>query len=222
VDNQVIDSSQSSHHGAVRGLAHHFETLPQQREANTLGMWLFLATEILFFGALFAIYLVYRSAYPAIFAEASSHLDVLRGFINTVFLLTSSLTMALAVHAAEARDRRRMLLMMGATAGLGLIFLVVKATEYYTEYEEQLIPGLIFVWEGAGAGQAELFFTLYFVMTAIHAVHMIIGLAVLAAMMLYGWRGGYEVDSMPVERFGLYWHFVDIVWIFLFPLLYLI
>jgi cytochrome c oxidase subunit 3 len=111
---------------------------------------------------------------------------------------------------------------MAATAGLGLIFLGIKATEYYTEYEEQLIPGLIFVWEGAGAGPAELFFTLYFVMTAIHAVHMIIGLAVLAAMMLYGWRSGYEVDAMPVERFGLYWHFVDIVWIFLFPLLYLI
>ena len=112
--------------------------------------------------------------------------------------------------------------MMAATAVLGLIFLGVKATEYYTEYEEQLIPGLTFVWEGTNARGAQLFFTIYFVMTGLHAIHMIIGLAILAVMMIYGWRGGYEVDPMPVERFGLYWHFVDIVWIFLFPLLYLI
>jgi cytochrome c oxidase subunit III len=209
----------ASEHGA---LAHHFETLPQQREANRLGMWLFLATEVLFFGALFAVYLVYRAAYPDTFAAASSHLDVWRGTINTVILLTSSLTMALAVHAAETRGRRRMVLMMGATALLAILFLGIKATEYYTEFEEQLIPGLIFLWEGPDVLQARLFFSLYFIMTGLHAVHMIIGLAVLAAMMLYGWRGGYAVDTMPVERFGLYWHFVDIVWIFLFPLLYLI
>jgi cytochrome c oxidase subunit 3 len=204
------------------GLAHHFETLAQQREANTLGMWLFLATEVLFFGALFTSYTVYRSAYPGAFEAASYHLDIIRGTINTVVLLTSSLTMALAVHAAEARDRRRMVMMMAATAVLGLLFLGIKATEYYTEYEERLIPGLVFVWEGSDALQVQLFFTLYFIMTGLHALHMIIGLAIVAVMMLYGWRGGYEVDSMPVERFGLYWHFVDIVWIFLFPLLYLI
>ena len=209
----------SNHHPSA--LAHHFETLPQQREANTLGMWLFLATEVLFFGALFAIYTVYRSAFPATWLAASEHLDVVRGTINTVFLLTSSLTMALAVHAAESRDQRRMVMMMGATAILGIIFLGVKATEYYTEYEEQLIPGLVFVWHGTDAMAAQLFFTLYFVMTGLHAVHMIIGLGILAIMMVYGARGGYDVDPMPVERFGLYWHFVDIVWIFLFPLLYL-
>ena len=208
----------NNHHNAV---AHHFETRTQQREANTLGMWLFLATEVLFFGALFAVYMVYRTTYPDTWLAASEHLDVVRGTINTIFLLTSSLTMALAVHAAEAQDRRRMVLMMGATAVLGVIFLGVKATEYYTEYEAQLIPGLIFVWEGANATAAQLFYTLYFVMTGLHAVHMIIGLAILALMMIHGWRGGYEGDSMPVERFGLYWHFVDIVWIFLFPLLYL-
>lgn len=206
-------------HGA---LAHHFETLPQQREANTLGMWLFLATEVLFIGTLFAVYLLYRSAYAETFAEASAHLDDLRGTINTVVLLTSSLTMALAVHAAELRDRRRMVLMMVATAVLGLIFLGIKASEYYSEYVEQLIPGLNFVWEGANFQEAHVFFSLYFIMTGVHAVHMIIGMAILLVMIIYGWRGGYEVDPMPVERFGLYWHFVDIVWIFLFPLLYLI
>jgi len=206
-------------HGA---LAHHFETLKQQREANTLGMWAFLATEVLFFGVLFTLYLVFRSAYPASFEAASDHLSVVRGTINTVVLLTSSLTMALAVNAAEGRKRSMMVLMMGATAILGVIFLGIKASEYYTDYQEHLIPGLNFVWEGSDAAQAQLFFTLYFIMTGFHALHMIIGLAILAVMMIYGWRGGYEADTMPVERFGLYWHFVDLVWIFLFPLFYLI
>ena len=206
-------------HGA---LAHHFETLPQQREANMLGMWAFLATEVLFFGGLFTVYLVFRSAYPAIFEAASQHLDLIRGAINTQVLLTSSLTMALAVRAAELRNRRQMVLMMVITFVLGLVFLGIKATEYYTEYEDQLIPGLVFVWEGAGALQARLFFSIYFIMTGLHATHMIIGLAILLAMILFGQRGGYEVDPMPVERFGLYWHFVDVIWIFLFPLLYLI
>jgi len=206
-------------HGA---LAHHFETIKQQREANTLGMWLFLATEVLFFGALFTIYTVFRLAYPNGFEAASDRLDVVRGTINTVVLLTSSLTMALAVYAAEARRRRMMLLMMGATAILGVLFLGIKFSEYYTDYQEHLIPTLNFAWEGSGAIQVQKFFSMYFIMTGFHALHMIIGLVVLAVMMIYGWRGGYEADSMPVERFGLYWHFVDIVWIFLFPLLYLI
>lgn len=206
-------------HGA---LAHHFETLAQQQEANRLGMWAFLATEVLFFGGLFTAYLVYRSAYPSAFEEASTHLDIWRGTINTVILLTSSLTMALAVHASELRQRRRMILMMFLTMLLGLAFLGIKATEYYTDYEEQLIPGLNFAWEGAGPLQALLFFSLYFIMTGVHATHMIIGLGVLVVMIIWAWRGKYESDPMPVERFGLYWHFVDIVWIFLFPLLYLI
>jgi cytochrome c oxidase subunit III len=206
-------------HGA---LAHHFETLAQQREANMLGMWAFLATEVLFFGGLFTVYFVFRATYPATFDEASHHLDPLRGAINTVILLTSSLTMALAVHASELRNRRRMVMMMGATLVLGLAFLGIKATEYYTEYQDQLIPGLIFVWEGVDALQARIFFSIYFIMTGLHAVHMIIGLAILLVMMIFGQRGIYEVDPMPVERFGLYWHFVDIIWIFLFPLLYLI
>lgn len=206
-------------HGA---LAHHFDTLEQQREANTLGMWAFLATEVLFFGGLFTVYLVLRSAYPATFAAASQHLDPLRGTINTVILLTSSLSVALAVRASEFRQRRRMVILMIITLLLGLVFLVLKATEYYTEYEEQLIPGLIFVWEGADALQARLFFSLYFIMTGIHATHMIIGLGILSVMIVWALRGKYDVDPMPVERFGLYWHFVDVIWIFVFPLLYLI
>ena len=206
-------------HGA---LAHHFETLPQQREANVLGMWIFLVTEILFFGALFATYTVYRLAYPATFEAASQHLDPVRGTINTAILLTSSLTVALSVHAAETRNRRVMVMMMVVTALLGLAFLGIKATEYYTEYVENLIPGYNFIWEGPDERPAALFFTIYFIMTGIHALHMIIGIGVLIVMIYFAWRGYYDVDPMPVERFGLYWHFVDIVWIFLFPLLYLI
>ncbi len=206
-------------HGVV---AHHFQTLEQQQEANRLGMWAFLASEVLFFGGLFTSYAVFRSAYPATFTEAASHLDIVRGTINTAVLLTSSLTAALAVHAAEQRQRRRMLLLMLATLLLGLTFLGIKATEYYTEYVEQLVPGLVFVWEGPDVLQARVYFSLYFIITGIHAVHMIIGLGVLAVMIFFGLRGAYDLDPMPVERFGLYWHFVDLIWIFVFPLLYLI
>lgn len=203
-------------------LAHHFSDIEQQREANTLGMWAFLATEVLFFGALFAAYLVYRSAYPAAFAAAGSHLNKILGAINTAVLLTSSLTVALAVQAAGERARKRLLLLMAATVGLGVLFLGIKGFEYFQEYREQLIPTINFAWEGEGAPQAMLFFTFYFFMTMLHALHMVIGIGVLLVMIFWAWRGGYEVDDMPVERFGLYWHFVDIVWIFLFPLLYLI
>lgn len=203
-------------------LAHHFETLEQQREANTLGMWAFLASEVLFFGALIVTYLIYRFSFPVPFREAASHLDVLRGTVNTAILLTSSLTVALAVHAADERDRRRMLQMLLATMVLGLLFLVVKASEYYTEYVEHLIPGLNFAWEGADPLRARVFYSLYFVLTGLHALHMIIGLGVLAVMILLSWRTRFPQGSAPIERFGLYWHFVDIVWVFLFPLLYLI
>lgn len=207
---------------AQPALGHHFEDLAQQREANTLGMWTFLATEVLFFGGLFAGYLVYRSSYPQFFAEASGHLNMALGAINTAILLTSSLTVALAVHASAERARSRMLFFMTATIGLALLFLGIKGFEYFQEYQEHLIPFLNFQWEGDGRGQAALFFTLYFFMTGLHAVHMIIGITVLVAMIYWARRGGYEANDMPVERFGLYWHFVDIVWIFLFPLLYLI
>jgi cytochrome c oxidase subunit 3 len=218
-----VDRAHETHGHEIQGaVAHHFETLAQQQETNRLGMWIFLATEVLFFGGLFTVYAVFRSTYPETFEAAASHLDPIRGAINTVILLTSSLTVALAVHASELRRRRQMVMLLLATAILGLAFLGIKATEYYTEYVDELIPGLRFVWEGGDALQARLFFSIYFVMTGLHATHMIIGLAVLAVMIVFALRGAYEVDPMPVERFGLYWHFVDIVWIFLYPLLYLI
>lgn len=203
-------------------VAHHFEELEQQREASLLGMWTFLATEVLFFGGLFAVYMVYRATYPEAFIAGSHHLDVVLGTINTWVLLTSSLTVALAVHYAQLQRRREPAGLLVLTLLFGLAFLAIKGFEYYHKFEENLIPGANFQWTEGDAGPAQLFFSLYFVMTGLHSIHMIIGIAVAAVMAWLAWRGHYVADYMPVELFGLYWHFVDIVWIFLFPLLYLI
>ena len=204
-------------------LAHQFEDLEQQREVASLGMWLFLVTEVLFFGGLFLVYSVYRGWYPADFAAASHELIVWAGTLNTVVLITSSLTMALAVHAAETGNRRLLILLLLATMALGCVFLGVKAFEYRTEYLEHHIPGSSFEFAPEHALHAQIFFSLYFIMTGLHAVHMIIGLAVMAVMVWLSWRGRITPEySNPIEVAGLYWHFVDIVWIFLFPLLYLI
>lgn len=203
-------------------VAHHFEDFEQEHEANMLGMWTFLATEVLFFGAVFVAFYIYRSAYADIFKEASRHLYMSIGAINTVVLLTSSLTVALAVHAGEHKARSRMIRLMIATLVLGLAFLGFKAFEYYLDYQEHLVPAFNFAWEGANPAQTQLFFVFYFIMTLVHALHMIIGISVLARMIWQARRGSYDQDSTAVELFGLYWHFVDIVWIFLFPTLYLL
>jgi cytochrome c oxidase subunit III len=206
-------------HSAV---AHHFADLEQQQEANLLGMWTFLATEVLFFGGLFAAYLIFRTLYPAAFVEGSHHLDVVLGTINTAILLTSSLTIVLAVRDVQGGEQRRAALLLIATLALGVVFLGIKGYEYYHKFEEGLIPGVNFALETANAGPVILFFFLYFVMTGLHAIHMIIGIGVLAYMAWQTRRGAYQADYMPVEMLALYWHFVDIVWIFLFPLLYLV
>jgi cytochrome c oxidase subunit 3 len=212
--------SSHTHHGA---LAHQFETLEQQREVASLGMWLFLVTEVLFFGGLFLVYSVYRGWYPAAFAAASHELIVWAGTLNTVVLITSSLTMALAVHAAETGNRRALILLLLATMALGCVFLGVKAYEYRTEYLEHHVPGFGFEFEKPYFLQAQIFFSLYFVMTGLHALHMIIGLGIMSVMVWLSWRGRFTPEYYnPIEVSGLYWHFVDIVWIFLFPLLYLI
>jgi cytochrome c oxidase subunit 3 len=233
------------HHPA---LAHHFDDLGQQVEASTLGMWVFLATEVLFFGGLFCCYLVYRSAYPRAFALGSHELEITLGTINTAVLITSSLTMALAVHAAQLGQQRLLTLFLLATMALGATFLVIKGVEYYHKFREcptlvaELhlpggherggeaapaachVPGPEFSFEPADqAKHAQIFFSLYFVMTGLHALHMIIGLGIMTWMLWWSTRGIITADYYsPIEVSGLYWHFVDIVWIFLFPLLYLI
>ena len=209
-------------------LQHHFENLEQQHETAALGMWVFLATEVMFFGGLFTAYTVYRTLYPAAFAEASHHLSMPMGAANTAVLLCSSLTMALAVHFAQVGRRKPTVVSLFATMLLGVIFLAIKAAEWNLEYHEGLIPGGLFTYVSPdpahiSAQQVELFFVLYFAMTGLHALHMIIGLALMSVLAFNAWRGRYNEDYFsPIENGGLYWHFVDIVWIFLFPLLYLI
>ena len=209
-----------AHHPA---LAHHFDNLAQQGEASTLGMWVFLVTEVLFFGGLFLVYLVYRSTYPEAFIAGSHELDVLLGGINTAVLITSSLTMALAVHAAQTGHRRTLMIFLVVTMVLGAAFLGIKSVEYYHKFEEHHIPGPGFVFEKEHFANVQLFFSLYFLMTGLHALHMIIGLGIMTWMLVWSWRGIVTAEYYsPIEISGLYWHFVDLVWIFLFPLLYLL
>jgi cytochrome c oxidase subunit 3 len=237
-------------------VAHHFDDAQQQYTAANLGMWLFLATEILFFGGLFAGYAQYRYWYPHEFAFGSHHLDLMLGAVNTGVLLGSSLTMALAVHAAQTNDRKGTVAFLALTIVLGSIFVGVKAYEYHHKYEQHLIPGRWFAlpeehepapsletFEGRSEGTrpeerrarsdskkstiddgpVELFFSFYFAMTGLHATHMVIGIAILAVLMAAARRGAFSANYFtPVEMTGLYWHFVDIVWVFLYPLLYLI
>ncbi|MBP1634603.1 MAG: ctaE [Acidobacteria bacterium] len=204
-------------------LKHHFDDLAQQKEAATLGMWLFLATEVLFFGGLFAAYLLYRVWYPDVFGEASRTLDITLGAVNTMVLICSSLTMALAVHASATGERRTLMVFLVLTMVLGAAFLGIKGVEYYDKFAHHHVPGPSFHFEGAAPERAQLFFSLYFAMTGLHALHMVIGLGILAVLLFMAWRGRFSPAwHTPVEISGLYWHFVDIVWIFLFPLLYLV
>jgi cytochrome c oxidase subunit III len=204
-------------------LAHHFDTIEQQREAATLGMWVFLVTEIMFFGGMFTAYVAYRAAYPGAFAAGSRHLDIALGAINTAVLIASSLTMALAVYGSQVGNRKMLVWFLIATILLGLVFLGIKTVEYHDKFEHHLVPGHSFSFPGSKPMNAQLFFSLYFAMTGMHALHMIIGIGLLTVLVVQASRGRFSPEyHSPVEMTGLYWHFVDIVWIFLFPLLYLI
>jgi cytochrome c oxidase subunit III len=217
-----------THHA---GLAHQFEDLEQQQESDFLGIWLFLVTEIMFFGAMFGAYAVYRLFYFAAFEGGSHILDARLGAANTMVLLGSSLTMALSVRSAQTGNRRALVLFLIATMILGGVFLGVKAYEYNQKFVEHIVPGLDWAPEGevlahlapGGVQHAELYFIFYFAMTGLHAIHMVIGMGLLLWLVIRGRRGDFTPHYFaPVEVVGLYWHFVDIVWIFLFPLLYLI
>jgi cytochrome c oxidase subunit 3 len=208
------------HHPA---LAHHFDNLEQQAEAASLGMWVFLLTEILFFGGIFLVYTVYRHIYHDAFVVASHELDVTLGTINTAVLIGSSLTMALAVHAARTGSKRLMQIFLILTILLGCVFLGIKSIEYAHKFHEHHVPGPFFEFDAKYVRTAQIFFSLYFMMTGLHALHMIIGIGVMLVILWQASRGRFSAEYyVPVEVTGLYWHFVDIVWIFLFPLLYLI
>jgi cytochrome c oxidase subunit 3 len=221
-------------------LQHHFENMEQQREAGTLGMWVFLVTEIMFFGGMFLAYTLYRNLFPPAFAAASNHLDITLGAVNTGVLILSSFTMAMAVYFTQMGKQRPQVLCLVLTLILGLAFLGIKGVEYYDKYEDRLIPGKIIpgrhfgpdphelhLAEGPGLEQTlkqvEMFYYIYFAMTGMHALHMVIGAGLLTYLIIFSLKRRFDPEyHSPVEVIGLYWHFVDIVWIFLFPLLYLL
>jgi len=206
---------------ARTALAEQFEDMPQQLEASRQGMWTFLATEVLFFGGMFMGYIIYRHIYPEAFGAASKHTIVLYGTINTAILLTSSLTMALAVHAAQESRQRALFRWLLVTVFLGLCFLGVKGLEYHEDLDEHLWPGAHF--RADLPPQSQIFWFLYWSMTGLHAIHVTVGVVVLSMMARMAARGLFSTHyHTPIEISGLYWHFVDIVWIYLYPLLYLI
>jgi len=225
-------------HGHATGLvAHHFDDAKQQHDAVELGMWTFLAQEVLFFGGLFLAYLIYRFEYPAAFAQGSEELNKWLGCANTLVLLTSSFTMAMAVHAAKLNDKRGLARWLTLTMLLGTIFLVVKGFEWHKDYVEHLVPGRYFGWDPSEivakselltfdpnlGAHMQMFIVLYFCMTGLHGLHMIVGIAILLVVTIAAFRGRTTPKHANfVEMMGLYWHFVDIVWIFLFPFFYLI
>ena len=216
--------TEPEHHGHPR-LQHHFDSMGQQHEASQLGMWFFLTTEILFFGALFLAYAFYRWMYHDAFIAASAHQNIVLGGINTAVLICSSLTVAMSIYFAQRGRHRAVMIMIVLTMILGMAFLGIKAVEYYEHIVHHLFPGPHFQFPDAPhlAAQAQMFYVLYFFMTGLHAFHMVIGLGIYTWLLWRAKRREFSLEYYsPLEAGGLYWHFVDIVWIFLFPLLYLI
>jgi cytochrome c oxidase subunit III len=210
--------------GHAQGLKHHFDDSAQQLESSTLGMWVFLLTEIMFFGGMFGGYTVYRSMYPGAFASTSQFMNLAIGSINTGVLICSSFTMVLAVRAAQLGRKKSIITFLTLTLILGCVFLSLKYVEYYEKWQDHHIPGPGFQYADTQYfHQAQILFFLYFAMTGLHALHMIVGVGLLTTLIVMASRNRFSAEwYTPVEMIGLYWHFVDIVWIFLFPLLYLI
>ena len=204
-------------------LQHHFYSMEQQLEASILGMWVFLVTEIMFFGGMFMIYILYRVLYPEGWVLGSNHLNVALGALNTGVLICSSLTMALAVRSAQIGSKKGQVVNLILTIIFGSVFLIVKYFEYAEKFEHHLVPGPNFDMSLPLANQQHLFFSIYFMKTGIHALHMVVGIGLMLVVLAMAARGRFSARYYtPVEVSGLYWHFVDIVWIFLFPLLYLL
>jgi cytochrome c oxidase subunit 3 len=197
--------------------------MEQQLEASIFGMWVFLVTEIMFFGGMFMIYILYRVLYQEAWILGSNHLNVTLGALNTCVLIVSSLTMALAVRSAQTSNRKGQIVNLALTIVFGSVFLIVKYFEYAEKFHTRVVPGPNFDMSLPLANQQQLFFSIYFMMTGIHALHMVVGIGLMLVILAMAWRGRFSAGYYtPVEVSGLYWHFVDIVWIFLFPLLYLL
>jgi len=204
-------------------VAHHFDDASAQFEANKLGVWIFLVTEILLFGGMFVAFAVVRSWHPAAFKEAHLHLNKLMGSVNTVVLICSSLTMALGVRAAQRSRKTETMAMLGLTLAFATTFLIIKGFEYHHKFVEGLLPGTYFTAKGFIHPSANIFYGLYFMMTGLHGVHVLIGMGLITWVLVRASRGEFSSRYYaPVEGVGLYWHLVDMIWIYLFPLLYLV
>ena len=202
---------------------HHFVDYDQQFESSKLGMWIFLVTEILFFGGLFVAYIVYRSWHPDLFLAAATQLDVTMGAVNTVVLIASSLTIALAIRAAQLNQYKNLVWLLISTLALAGTFLVVKYFEYTDKFAKGIYPGALYTYEGVEHEMASVFFSIYYMMTGLHVIHILIGMGVIGVVTYHAIKSRYSSNYYtPVEITGLYWHLVDVIWIFLFPLLYLI
>ncbi len=207
----------------VARLAHHFPDLEKQTHAARLGMWLFLATEVMLFTGLFTAYSVSRYLFSETFRQASQRIDVGIGTANTFVLITSSLTAALALHFSKEGRGRLAAALLSVTVAFGLVFMVLKAVEYRHHFEEGQLPGPYYAFAEVQGPGASMFFTLYFLMTGLHGIHVLVGMGVLSVVAISTWRGAFSrAYHTPVELGALYWHLVDLIWIFLFPLLYLI
>jgi cytochrome c oxidase subunit III len=210
-------------HDGAAALAPQFDDAEQQRTASNLGIWIFLATEILFFVVLFAAYAITRVRFPEAFAAGSRLTNLPLAAANTAVLLTSSLTMALGVHAAQQGARRALVGWLSLTVALGCAFLAIKAVEYRVDYLEHLVPSLNFRYPGPQADQVELFFYLYFFITGVHGLHVLIGIGCIATIAVMASRNAFSPGYFtPVDVTGLYWHLVDVIWLFVFPVLYLV
>jgi cytochrome c oxidase subunit 3 len=197
--------------------------MEQQIEASVMGMWVFLITEIMFFGGMFCGYMVYRYQYYSAWVAGSQKMDFWWGTLNTIVLLCSSLTMAMAVRSAQLGRRKAIVIFLLITILFGLGFLGIKGIEYHGHWTEHQFPGLNWAWPGPDSRLVALFFSFYWAMTGFHALHMVIGVGLVSWITYHAWKGRYHSEYFtPVEVVGLYWHFVDIIWIYLYPLLYLI
>lgn len=213
-------SSTSSH---PTHLQHHFVDSDQQFDAAKFGMWIFLVTEILFFGGLFAAYIVYRAWYPELFTLASEELNTLWGGVNTLVLIGSSLTVAMAIKSAQLNQKKAITINLLITIALACVFMVIKYFEYTHKFEIGIFPGEFYTYEGVDHPQANIFFSLYYMMTGLHGIHVVIGIGLMIWLVLRARKDHFDSEYYtPVEITGLYWHLVDIIWIFLFPLFYLI
>lgn len=213
------DSAHGSH------VAHHFRDSEHQFESAKQGIWLFMATEILMFGGLFVAYIIFHAIYPEMFAEGASHLDWKMGFLNTMVLIFSSLTMALGIHFIQVGQQKKAVTSLAITILCGAIFMVVKYMEYSHKFHMGLFPGRYLHTEAVHAAHQNLgmYFGLYFSMTGLHGLHVLIGMGLITWVMIKTMKGDFSPEYFtPVEGVGIFWHIVDLIWIFLFPLLYLV